>query len=139
MEFPFFKRDKTGRLNRRLAVVVDDEPDVCQIVQATLEGAGFGVRTAHDGVAGLETVRSTHPQVIVLDIKMPRMNGYEMLAALRADPRTKDIPVVVMTSLTDPSEKTDEQWRESLGVAGFLSKPFDPADLLAAVRQAVGD
>lgn len=139
MEFPFFKREKTGRLNRRLAVVVDDEPDVCQIVQATLQGAGFEVRTAYDGMAGLETIRSTNPQVIVLDIKMPRMNGYEMLAALRADPRTKDIPVVVMTSLTDPSQKTDEQWRESLGVAGFLSKPFDPADLLAAVRQAVGD
>jgi CheY-like chemotaxis protein len=139
MAFPFIKREKGGRSGRRVAVVVDDEPYLCQYVQVTLESAGFEVRTAHDGIDGLETIRAVRPQVILLDIKMPRMNGYEMLAALRADAQISQIPVVIMTSLTDGSDKSDDQWRKSLDVAGFLSKPFDSKELLAAVHQAVGD
>lgn len=139
MALSFLKRDRTGTGGRRRAVVVDDEPDLCQIVRVALEGAGFEVLTVFDGVTGLETIRATRPQVVLLDIKMPRMNGYELLAALRADPTISATPVIVMTSLTDNSEKTDEQWREALSVAGFLSKPFDTAKLLTEVRRAVGD
>jgi CheY-like chemotaxis protein len=119
-------------------VVVDDEPDVVRVLQVALTARGYEVHTAGDGVEGLELIRKVRPALAVLDIMMPRMNGYELVQAIRADPELAAMKIVVVTSLTGDSEKTDAEWAATMQVAGFLSKPFETDRLVQVVDSALG-
>ena len=126
--------EQPPRREKPLIVVVDDEEDLCRLVQISLTPRGYDVETAHDGAAGLELIRLRQPALIVLDIKMPRMNGYQVLARLQQEPNLAKIPVIVMTSLTDSSDDTDEDWARRLGVRQFISKPVDPLVIVDAIE-----
>lgn len=123
----------------RTIVVVDDEPDICSMLRIALKGAGYDVLTASDGEAGKALIEKTKPDLVLLDVKMPKMNGYEVMLAMQKDPKLANIPVVIMTSLTEKSSKGDEEWRKSLGVADFLSKPFDANEMLKHVSAVLGN
>lgn len=134
-----FRRKKQSLpAEKPLIIVMDDEEDICRLVMYTLNAHGYEVRTAHDGEVGLELIRAERPAMIVLDIKMPRMNGYQVLAQLQQDPALAAIPVVVMTSLTDDSDRTDEAWAEHLGVRQFVTKPMDPDVIVQAAHKILG-
>lgn len=115
----------------RLVLVVDDEADLLEIVTDRLERAGYRVLTARDGLEALERVRAARPACIILDLKMPRLGGFEALAALRRE--APEARVIVLTG--SPNRPLAEACR-ARGADDFLLKPFDPGELLRLTAQA---
>lgn len=112
-------------------VLVEDDLGVSTVLRVGLEGRGLTVHSAEDGVAGLALIRRVRPDAVLLDIKMPKMNGYQLCAALQSDPATATIPILVMTGLTsEDGTLPDKVWRDRMGVADFVSKPFDVANVV---------
>ena len=113
-------------------MVVDDSVSIRQVVSRLMEAQGWKVYTAKDGLDALEKLRERRPNLILLDIEMPRMNGYEFLGNFRAQSEYKDIPVVMLTS------RTAEKHREkaiTLGAKGFVAKPFNDDEMVQLIRQ----
>lgn len=113
-------------------LVVDDEPDVVSFFEHALQSEGFEVLIAYDGIAALDIAETENPIVILLDIMMPMMNGYEVCRALKSNPQTKHIPVVCVTSAR--SEEVRNNTREA-GAQALLIKPFAPKELIAQIRR----
>lgn len=120
-----------------LIAVADDELDICNVIRLALEAHGYEVAVANDGEAALAMIRARAPRLVILDIKMPKLNGFQVLVAMQSDEALKSIPVIVMTSLTDGSDASDEEWAGKLGVSRLISKPADPESLLRAVDEAL--
>jgi CheY-like chemotaxis protein len=112
-------------------LVVDDEPDVLLLCRLNLQQRGHELLEALNGTTALELARERHPEVIVLDLMLPGMNGYEVLESLKQDERTSDIPVLVLTA---KSLRADRERSHGLGASGFLTKPFLPSDLCEMVE-----
>lgn len=115
----------------RLVLVVDDEADLLEIVTDRLERAGYRVLTARDGLEALEQVRAARPACIILDLKMPRLGGFEALVDLRRE--APEARVIVLTG--SPNRPLAEACR-ARGADDFLLKPFDPGELLRLTAQA---
>jgi DNA-binding response OmpR family regulator len=111
----------------RRVVVADDDPDIVDILVFNLEAAGYEVESASDGAAALELVTSSKPDLAVLDIMMPKMDGLEVLAALKAEPTTKEIPVVMLTAKSSDADLWSG-WEA--GADYYITKPFDLEELL---------
>lgn len=107
-------------------LVIDDEQDIRLVAQAGLRAAGMSVATADRGATGLEAARRERPDVILLDVMMPGMDGYETFAALKADATLASIPVVFLTA-KNPDGKDARV--HTAGAAGFIAKPFLPLEL----------
>ncbi|MCX7919212.1 MAG: response regulator [bacterium] len=118
-------------------LVVDDDRDIAQVIKVTLESKAFEVELAYDGKQALASAKRRKPDVIVLDLMMPKMSGIQVLNALRAENSTKDVPVLMLTAATKYSEKPDEYWKEKVGVDDYVSKPFEPMDLLRRVEALI--
>jgi len=112
-------------------LVIDDENTIREVVAITLRKNGYEVFTATNGAEGLELARKKLPNLIICDVRMVLVDGYEVLAAIRNNPSTASIPFIMVTSLASP-----EKMRQGmeLGADDFLPKPFTPAQLLAAVH-----
>lgn len=121
---------------KKLILVVDDEKDIVEIVCEILQEAGFETEEAYDGQQALEAIALKRPDGVVLDIKMPVIDGLEVVRRLRQNPQHYSMPVVVLTA-TQVIEEMKEKF-EKLRVSSWLSKPFEPEVLVAAVRKAVG-
>jgi CheY-like chemotaxis protein len=115
-------------------LAVDDENDMLLITRMTLQDAGYRVLTALDGMHALESARRDKPDLILLDVLMPGMNGFEVLERLRQDESTRNMPVVIVSVLTE-RERTRLVMDE--GIEYYLVKPFDRQDLLDKVRRAI--
>lgn len=115
-------------------LVVDDEPDVVAMFTRALEGEHFDVLQAYDGISALDAAVNDHPDLILLDIMMPMMSGYEVLGQLRADPQTQRIPVICVTSAHTAEAR--EQSRAA-GAQAILVKPFRPAELVVQVQRVL--
>ncbi len=116
-------------------LVVDDEPDVLLLCRLNLQQEGHDLMEASDGAGALRLARDERPDAIVLDLMMPRMNGYEVLEALGRDAGTSTIPVLVLTA---KSLRADRERSRELGAAAFLTKPFLPSELCDLVRSLLG-
>jgi len=112
-------------------LVVDDEPSILELVTAYLEQEGFDYRTALDGPAGLAFARSYDPDLIVLDIMLPGMDGIELLQQLRKE---SDVYVIMLTA---KGEETDKIIGLSVGADDYLTKPFSPRELVARIKAAL--
>ena len=115
-------------------LVVDDSLVIRAVVRAGLEDEGYVVVEAHDGRQAIEECRLRPPDVVLLDVEMPGLNGYEVLAQLKADPRLRDIPVVFLTGRT---RMEDIVAGLRGGAHDYLKKPFEPSELLARVGSAM--
>ena len=115
-------------------LVIDDEPEMLSLVQYTLEQGGFEVHTCDDGRAAWEKIGSVKPDLLVLDVMLPGMDGYSLQLKMSQDPATKDIPIVVLTAL-EPSKTLFQKFPQ---VVGFMTKPFKTEELLKTVQGAVG-
>ncbi|MEU6344338.1 response regulator [Streptomyces sp. NPDC046977] len=111
-------------------LVVDDNKVIRQLIRVNLELEGFEVVTAADGVECLDVVHRVRPDVVTLDVVMPRLDGIRTAARLRADPRTREVRIVVISACTQAEVESGV----AAGVDAFLSKPFEPADLVRVVR-----
>jgi DNA-binding response OmpR family regulator len=118
-------------MHRQCVLVVDDDPDICEIVRVNLEGAGYRVRVAPDGLVGLAAVREERPDLIVLDVLMPELDGWQVLDRLVRDPETAGLPVIMLTCKGD-----DQDILRGLdhGAVDYLTKPFYPENLVANVK-----
>ncbi|HWL91000.1 MAG TPA: response regulator [Actinomycetota bacterium] len=115
-------------------LVVDDEPDVLLLCRLNLQQRGHELLEASEGTRALELAKERHPDVIVLDLMLPGMTGYEVLETLKGDPATSDIPVLVLTA---KSLRADRERSQGMGAAGFLTKPFLPDELCEMVDSLV--
>jgi CheY-like chemotaxis protein len=113
-------------------LVVDDEPSILKLVTATLEPRGYEIITAGSGIDALVYAKSKKPDLILLDIMMPHMDGNEVRKRLHADPETKDIPIVHLSAVGDFQQQLAALQD---GSVGYITKPFAPRDL----QQAVAD
>ena len=115
-------------------LVVDDEPDAAEFVRDALRTEGFRAMVARDGRQALELVKRRRPDLVVLDIMMPEMSGFEVLEALRGDRTMAGLPVLVLTAR---GGKDDAARGLALGARRYMSKPVDVKDLIAEVRRHV--
>ena len=123
--------EKGPKLTSARILVVEDEDSIQRLVAAYLESEGFQVRTANDGRSGLEQARAWNPDVIVLDIMLPQLDGLELLSRLR---RESSVYVILLTAKT---EETDKLVGLTMGADDYLTKPFSPRELVARVKAAL--
>ena len=115
----------------RTILVVDDEPGIVTIVRDYLDRAGFRVLAAGDGNTALRMARSERPSLMLLDLMLPGIDGLEITRALRQDPATRNMPVIMLTALVD---ETDKLVGLELGADDYITKPFSPREMVARVR-----
>lgn len=113
-------------------LAVDDEKHIVRLVQVNLERQGYEVVTAFDGKEALEKVESERPDLVVLDVMMPYMDGFEVLKNLKKNPETRDIPVIMLTAKAQDAD-VFRGWQS--GVDCYLTKPFNPMELIAFVKR----
>jgi len=124
-----------GPVNKvRTVMIVDDSVTVRKVTSRLMERQGFAVATAKDGVDAMNQLQTIRPDVVLLDIEMPRMDGFEVLRSVRRDENLKDLPVIMITSRT--GEKHKQQAME-LGVNQYLGKPFQEAKLLTTIEEVI--
>ena len=115
-------------------LLADDEEDIKTVVSMLLESKGFEVITAYDGLATLDLARSEKPDLILLDVMMPVVNGYEVCARLKQDEATRDIPIVMLSAMAQ-SESVDKGL--SAGAVDYVIKPFDPSRLEEVIQRVL--
>ena len=115
-------------------LAIEDNQDISQLIVFILEKEGYQVSTAADGISGLSIIKETKPDLILLDVMMPEVSGYEVLDAIRKDKSSKvrETPVLMITS---KSMVEDVDQALELGANGYLVKPFRPAKLIEKVRE----
>ncbi|MGK7906460.1 MAG: response regulator transcription factor [Synechococcus sp.] len=113
-------------------LVVEDSPAQREMITGLLKENGLDVLEASDGVMALESIQGQVPDVVVLDIVMPRMNGYEVCRRLKADPATENVSVVMCSS---KGEEFDRYWGMRQGADAYIAKPFRPKELIGTIKQ----
>jgi DNA-binding response OmpR family regulator len=108
-------------------LVVDDDPVILRLLQVNFELEGIDVVTAVDGEEGLKLVQTDRPDLVISDIMMPKVNGLELLAALRSSPDTASLPVILLSA---KAQVADVQRGLELGADDYITKPFDPLELI---------
>jgi len=116
-------------------LVVDDEIYIVHILDFSLGMEGYEVLTALDGEQALERARAAHPDLIVLDIMMPKLDGYETCKMLKADPATKDIPVILLSA---KGRNVDQKVGFEVGADDYITKPFSPRKLVERINALLG-
>jgi two-component system alkaline phosphatase synthesis response regulator PhoP len=116
-------------------LVVDDEIYIVHILDFSLGMEGYEVLTALDGEQALEKARAEHPDLIVLDIMMPKLDGYETCKMLKADPATKDIPVILLSA---KGRNVDQKVGFEVGADDYITKPFSPRKLVERINVLLG-
>lgn len=113
-------------------LAVDDEPHILRLIQINLERAGYSVELAKDGRQALQRIAESAPDLVVLDVMMPYLDGFEVLRALRKEPATRDLPVIMLTAKASDADVMTG-WTD--GAHCYLTKPFNPQELTAFVRR----
>jgi DNA-binding response OmpR family regulator len=117
-------------------LAVDDEPHILKLVSFSLRSGGYDVLEASDGLAAIDIARAEQPDLVLLDVMMPALDGYEACRRLKADPQTAEIPVMMLTAKT---QVTERQAGHDAGADGYVHKPFTPKELVAQIREFLGE
>ena len=113
-------------------LVVEDSAPQREMISELLAKSGMSVAVATDGVEALEQVKALQPDIVVLDIVMPRKNGYEVCREIKSDPSTQHVPVIICSS---KGEDFDKYWGMKQGADAYIAKPFQPTELVGTVKQ----
>ena len=113
-------------------LVVDDEIGIVRLIQVNLERQGYQVETAGNGAEALAKIRRERPNLLVLDVMMPEMNGFELLTNIRSDPALADLPVIMLTA---KAQDADVFKGYQLQADMYLTKPFNPSELIAFAKR----
>jgi len=116
-------------------LIVDDDPDLVETVSMMLESKGFEVGKAYDGIEGEEAIKKRRPDVLILDVMMPRKNGYQLCKELKSNKWTNEIPIILLTAVGEAVPTTSYSHAEGMAVEAedFIPKPVDAATLVEAV------
>lgn len=117
---------------KKRVLLVEDEPNIVVSLRYLLDRAGYDLDVVEDGAEALAKALADPPDLAILDVMLPNMNGFEILRALRADDRGRDLPVLMLTA---KGQREDRERALSSGADRFISKPFSNAELVAAVRE----
>lgn len=117
-------------------LVVDDDPLLCSLLESSLKRAGFNCQTSYSGQAALDEMQKAAPNLIVLDIMMPDMNGFEVARRIRANPQTADIPVIMLTARIDAASRRTGM---EIGVDAYITKPLSPKQLIERIQNLLGE
>ena len=122
-------------MSQKYILVVDDDPDLVETVAMMLESKGCEVGRAYDGLEGEEAIRERRPDLVILDIMMPRKDGYVLCAELKADEETRDIPVILLTAVGEAVPSTRYSHADGMATEAdeYIPKPIDTEGLWAAV------
>lgn len=121
---------------KKRLLVVDDEQDMLLAIKLRLEASGYDVHTATDGLTGLNLARTLKPDLIILDIMLPKMNGYKISRFLKYDEEYKHIPVIMLTALSGDDDRTTGV---ETGANAYITKPFETQQLIDTVRGFLGE
>lgn len=113
-------------------LAVDDDPTILRLLQVNLEMEGHEVLTAENGQSALETIRSERPQVVLLDVMMPEMDGFQVCEQVRADAEIADTPVVFVSAR---AQQADLDRGYASGADAYITKPFDPLELIETIER----
>lgn len=121
---------------KKKILLIDDDPDFVEAVKVIVENGGYEVGVAYDGEEGLEAVAKEKPDLIVLDVMMPVMNGHEACAKLKANPETAKIPVILLTAVADRVTTSTYTHRDMLesDAEDYMPKPVEPQELLKLIK-----
>jgi CheY-like chemotaxis protein len=121
---------------KKKILLVDDDPDFVEAVRVIVESGGYDVRVAYDGQEGLEAVAEEKPDLIVLDVMMPVMNGHAACARLKADKATASIPIILLTAVAERVTTSTYTHRDMLEseAEDYMPKPVEPAELLSLIK-----
>ncbi|MBE9534180.1 MAG: response regulator [Proteobacteria bacterium] len=127
-------------MSKKYVLIVDDDPDLVETVCMMLEDKGYEVGKAYDGVEGEEAIKERHPDLLVLDVMMPRKDGYQLCAELKADSATKDIPVILLTAVGEAVPTTSYTHAQGMSTEAeeYIPKPVDSKTLVEAVDSFFG-
>jgi twitching motility two-component system response regulator PilH len=112
-------------------LIVDDSPTELKLIIDVFSGPEYTIVTAHDGEEGVAKAGAEHPDLIILDVVMPKMNGFQACRTIKSTTELQNIPVILLTS---KNQKSDEFWGKKQGADVYLTKPFDATELLNAVQ-----
>jgi two-component system, OmpR family, alkaline phosphatase synthesis response regulator PhoP len=123
-------------VEKKKILLIDDDPDFVEAVKVIVENGGYDVSVAYDGEEGLEAVDTVKPDLIVLDVMMPVMNGHEACAKLKANPATAKIPVILLTAVADRVTTSTYTHRDMLesDAEDYMPKPVEPQELLKLIK-----
>ena len=118
-------------------LIVDDDPDLVETVSMMLESKGFEVGKAYDGIEGEAAIKKRRPDVLILDVMMPRKNGYQLCKELKSNKWTQEIPVILLTAVGEAVPTTSYSHAEGMAIEAedFIPKPVDAATLVEAVER----
>jgi len=118
--------------SRGRVLVVDDEPDLVRILQFGLQSAGYVVESASDGQEGLKKAREVKPDIILLDLMLPKLDGYKICRLLKFDERFKQIPIIILSART---QEGDQALALEMGANRFVTKPYNFSEILTHVEE----
>lgn len=116
-------------------LVIEDEPSLRKLIKTNFAASGYEVVTASDGEEGLNLAKEERPDLILLDIRMPGMSGWDVLIALKTNPKVKKVPVIIMTA--SAPEESEQYKMRSMRAAGYLVKPFGVDVMLSKVKETL--
>ena len=119
-------------MNERKVLVVDDEENIIQILEFSIEAEGYEVITALNGEEAIKKARKEQPNLIILDIMMPKVDGYEVCRVLKGNPLTKKIPVILLTA---KGREIDKRLGFEVGASDYIVKPFSPSKLIDKINE----
>ena len=118
--------------DQKKILIIDDEPDILELLVLRLEANGYEVTSATDGQKGLDKARNENPDLIILDLMLPSIDGYKVCRMLKFDERFKKIPIVLFTART---QEADMKLGQEVGADAYITKPFEPNILLSKVAE----
>jgi two-component system, OmpR family, alkaline phosphatase synthesis response regulator PhoP len=122
-------------MEKKKILIVDDEVDIVETLSFALEQNGYDCITAHDGIDGLNMARSESPNLVLLDVMLPKMNGYKVSRMLKFDENYQHIPIIMLTA---KSQDSDRITGIETGADGYLTKPFDLKTLISMIKNHIG-
>jgi two-component system alkaline phosphatase synthesis response regulator PhoP len=129
-------RFKEKNMGRKKILLVDDDPDLAEAMKIILENKSYDVVVAHDGKEGLKKVETEQPNLIILDIMMPEVDGYEVCAKLKSDPQYGHIPILLLTAVGEamPTTKYTKEMGMKMEADDYIPKPVEPNELIKRVE-----
>jgi len=123
-------------MSKEKILLVEDERDMAYAVTLQLEAAGYDVVNAYDGYAGFEKAKLDEPDLIILDLMLPKMDGYKVCGLLKADARYSKIPIIMFTAR---AQESDKDMGMEVGSDAYITKPFEPQALLSKIKELLGE